>query len=326
MPEKLPAGTNLLLAILLVALPCTATVAAGPDAPTDDRYDPSKQDPRTDPNSPQFDKNYNPATDPDHPLKDPGKDPAAGWAKHRRADGTPQVATGKADWDWGEMYFDGTYATALLITNDCDSDEKVTLFINNLPYLEMKKKVTVPAKSMLTVKGTITTPPEPAPPFVALGQPPPAWGWVKPPDIPPQPYPPPPPQWHQPNFAKIDGNVVAWHPWTGNCQPKRTVYKAGGHIHFRPPDPGPSNIAKPDVCEVYWLIGERPAQLDLEDSDCTRKIRELALHFLQKILDYHIRNAPDMWSWLPGPGRISEMTIDQLLAMKARADGLMGLK
>ncbi len=330
MPGKLPAATNLLLAILLGASSCTATVAAETDAPGDNRYDPASQDPRTDPNSPQFDENYDPATDPDHPLKNPGKDPGAGWARHRRADGTPRVATGKADWDWGEMYFDGTYATALIITNDCDSDEQVSLFINDLPYLKMQKKVTVPAKSTFIVKGTITTPPEPPPPLIAgTMTPPPSWGWVPPPDIPPQPFPPPPPQWHQPNFAKVDGNVVAWHPWTGSCQPRRTVYQASGHIHFRPPDPdtdaGPSSIAKADVCEVYWLLGERPAQLDLEDRDCTRKIRELALRFLRKILDYHIRNAPDDWLWLPGSSLISEMSIEELLAMKTRADGLLGL-
>ena len=122
---------------------------------------------------------------------------------------------------------------------------------------------------------------------------------------------------HQPNFAKIEGTVVAWHPWapTDDCPPARHTYTVGGHIHFRPPPPpgggGPERLAETDACEFWWLVGEPPGNLG--EQDCTEKMRGLARRFLERIVAPYVQNAPEQWAWLPALGSVDQMSIPQLL-------------
>ena len=262
---------------------------------------------------------YDPRTDPDHPLKNVDVDPGEGWENHRRADGTPNVATTRANWPWGDLYYDDNYPSKLIISNTCKARQPVHLFVNNLPYISLPSAVTVPGEGQLEVEIKIDTPPEPAPPIMA-GPNPPGWGWVKPPpmiraavDA---------PTFHQPNFVNIQGNVVAWHPWIGDCLPARDVYAVSGHIHFRPPEPeDPSSKDEPALCEAYWKLGRPPA--DLEDEDCTERIRQLATHYRERVLAPYELRAPKRWDWLPSSEEIQQMSIDDLLVMKARAERLM---
>ena len=316
---------NIFLLFLLFVSFYSIAGNAGP-ANQGEKLDPGgaigpQYNPKTDPNSTQYDPDYNPASDPNHPLKDKSKDPGAPWENHRLSDGTPPVNVSKGGWDWGELFFENSYQSKLTVTNGCKGTQTVSIFINNLPYLSMPNSLTIPGNSQIDVELTIDTPPQPPPPLLtgAPGQPT-SWGWVQPP--PPQPF--GAPRFHQPNFVDVQGEVIIWHPWNGNCFPKRETYNATGHIHFKPPGPppsGPEKLATPSVCQVYWNIGVPPAQLD--DKDCTEEFRKLATQYREKILGPYVDREPEKWNWLPDASDIRNMSESELLAMKARADVLM---
>ncbi|OGT01096.1 MAG: hypothetical protein A3F73_12125 [Gallionellales bacterium RIFCSPLOWO2_12_FULL_59_22] len=276
---------------------------------------------------------YDPNADPLHPTKNPDVDPGPGWDRtpdgvRRPADQSPGVSASTADWEWGERYYDSQFDATLVITNNCKSWQPVSIFIFDLPFLTLPSHLTVPPGST-SVIGKVKLPPEPPPPM-RLGLPgEPGWGHV---DygkaLGPNPvFTFPPPKLHQPNFVKIEGRVVAWHPWSPpDCNPRRETYNVSGHIHFRPPPPegdgGPEKIASPGVCQVYWNIGVPPAQL--KDEDCTAEMRELARAFRERVLPSYIFNSPEDWLWLPDGKAIGAMQIQDLLAMKARASAIMG--
>lgn len=267
---------------------------------------------------------YDSREDPNHPLKDPTKDPGEEW-EGSSGSGLNQnfVAHSNADWPWGERYYDAVFAAPLIIHNSCKTPQKVGIFVNGNPYLTMPALV-VAQPGDTTVTGQVQLAPEPEGPHHS-GE-----GWIDfgPIIIPPGMF--PPPQLHQPNFEELEGEVVVWHAWSpeGDCNAVRRTYTIGGHMHFRPPPPeggggGPSSLATTDMCTFYWLMGFPPAQLG--DKDCTQEIRELAAHYLDKIIASYVLNSPEDWLWLPSAGDIGQMSIDELLAMKAHAEAVIGV-
>ncbi len=276
---------------------------------------------------PKGDEKYDPRTDDFHPLKDPTSDPGKEWeGSHGSNLNQTFVAGGEGDWDWGERYYGASFTAPLEINNRCETPQQVGIFVTETPFLTFPKTVTVP-QGKTTVIGQIQLPPEPDPP-INVGMPgAPGWGHVDfgPIIIPPGMF--PPPQLHQPNFAKLGGQVVVWHPWNpaADCNAARITHVIAGHIHFSPPAPkggGPQELAKADVCTVYWLTGEPPAQLG--DTDCTEPMRELAAAFVERTLAPYILNAPGEWLWLPGSEDIASMSISGMLHMKLRAEAVMG--
>jgi len=234
------------------------------------------------------------------------------------------VHAAKGEWPWGERYYEGRFGAPLEIENKCNSPQLVGIFMNGLPYLSMPKLVKVPP-GKTTVMGQVQLPSEPdCPPFLLPGRT--GCGHVDFGVIIVAAW--PPPKLHQPHFDTIEGTVVVWHPWApaDDCPAVRKTYTVTGHIHFRPTPPdsgGPQRITETDVCQFYWLIGEPPANLG--DKDCTPEMRELALNFREKILRPYILNAPDEWLWLPSLDSIQQMSIPELLAMKARAEAVAGV-
>ncbi len=265
---------------------------------------------------------YDPREDPHHPLKNPTKDPGEEWEGSSGA-GLNQVfvGSGKADWPWGERYYDSVFAAPLVIHNKCDSPQDVGIFVYDNPYLTMPNVVTVPPGDT-TVTGTVQLAPEPPGPHHSGD------GWIDFGNIIIPPGMMPPPTFHQPNFEEIEGEVVVWHAWSPStdCNAVRKTYTISGHMHFRPPPPpggGPERLATTDLCTFYWLIGEPPAQLG--DKDCTEEMRALASRFVDAILGPYVRNSPDDWAWLPSLGEIASMSIPEMLAMKAHAEAVMGV-
>jgi hypothetical protein len=262
-------------------------------------------EPRLDPNHPDYmgpDENgeggYDPRTDPDHPQKSQ-TDPGEEWNNPRRADGSPHIKQAAGDWEWGELFYGHTYPAQLTVTNDCETKETVTVTVENLPYLTIPKTIEVNAKSTKIIECTITTPP--APDVFLTGHESIPEGGI---------------------FVDIkDAKVTFWHPWNPPCNPKRVVYNVTGHIHFAPKadddEGGPSRLATTDACTVYWNTGEPPANLD---EDCTEKIRVLALHYREKILQNYAEADPGSWGWLPSASAIRNMSVSELVAMKNRID------
>ena len=300
---------------------------------SEDAYDPDSTQPSF---GNQFsggpDEVYDSYSDPYHPLKNPDKDPGTKWQREpgkAKKDRSPGAHAAQIDWDWGERFFEQKFSVLLNIKNHCSSPQTVSIFTTDLRSLSFPSAVTVPpGKQGLDVRGQVTLPSAPIPSGLP-GEP--AVGWV---DLDPGYIPPgvPPPQLHQPNFVSISGALVTWHPWSPNsggenCLPARTTYVVGGHMHWRPPNPededsGPSQIARTDPCVVYWNTGERPPQA--AGIDCTPKIRQLARHFIDKVLPNYRSNAPKEWSWMVEFGDVDDKSVDQLLDMKKRASTITG--
>ncbi len=263
-------------------------------------YDPDYE-PRTDPRNELFDADYDPRTDENHPMRQ-DKDPGEKWDSPRRADGTPSIRRAMGDWDWGELVYGRTYNTKLTLTNQCASAETVTITKVDLPYLTAPEKVTIPGKSSVELALSIVTPPPPNITFLTGHENIPEGGI----------------------FVDITGDsemLKVWHPWNGDCLPKRETYKVTGHIHYddadTDKDPGPQRLATVGPCRVWWNTGERPAQAE---KDCTLEFRTFALHYREKVIQGFASRDPAAWAWLPVSGEIREMTAAALLAMKQRAD------
>lgn len=291
-----------LLACLVLGIAAMA-VAPNPAGGQEAQQESSRE---YDPNTPDPDPAYRPQNDPDFPLRSPN-DPGDAWNNPRRADGTPSIRLAAGDWEWGELVYGETYPTKLTVTNKCETPETATITVNDLPYLEIAKQVTVPARSSIDVEAKITTPP---PPNIILT------GHETLPE--------------DGIFEDIkDASVVIWHPWNPpHCMPKRETYNVTGHIHFPPDDPGggaadpqPQKLLTADPCTVYWNTGQPPP--DLEE-DCTEKMRVLALHFRERILAGLAERSPGDWDWLPSALEIRAMSVPELLGFKARAESQIG--
>ena len=258
-------------------------------------------EPRTDPRSDRYDPNYDPSTDPGHPSRQ-DQDPGEAWDNPRRADGTPGIRTASGDWVWGELRYGTSYKTKLKLTNKCTNPETVTLTTSNLPWISVPGKVTIPGKSSVDLDITIVIPPMPKITFLTGHE-----------NLGPDPF-----------FVDIKGDkeeLKVWHPWNGDCLPKREIYKVSGHIHPGEPDsdsdPGPQRLATTPPCRVWWNTGERPAQAK---EDCTDSFRKFAVHYREKIVQGFATRDPAAWAWLPSSPQIRDMSASELLAMKQRAD------
>lgn len=276
------------------------------------------------------------AGNPEHPARDHRNDPGPGGVPSGY--GGPAMIDAAANWPWGELYFENKYPSHLEIENECWAAERVGIFVRDLPYIKLPAEALVPPRSKLKLPFEIVTPDEPDPPIPPpTGFPPGfSFGHVDPPPIPsPQPHTVPPIEpWHQPNYIDVKGSVVLWHPWTPHpgCAPKREVYRVSGHIHFNPPDKdgdgGPEEIAKTSPCDVWWMTGERPAQLDLpehEETDCTDRIRRLASDYLDRVAGPQVAADAAAWSWLSGVD-VWSMSINELLELKRRIDVQLGIE
>jgi hypothetical protein len=105
------------------------------------------------PRQPNISRDGDPYSNGNHTLRDRENDPGDGWgADDPRIRGTGvRVDQAAGDWPWGELVYGKTYPAPLEITNKCDSTEIVSIFVNNLPYLNIQRFVSVPAKQTITV-------------------------------------------------------------------------------------------------------------------------------------------------------------------------------
>lgn len=246
------------------------------------------------------------------PLADPRRDPGA---PQRAAPGSgePDLRGGTADWWWGELLHGNTYPAKLKITNDCASAETVSIFVTNLP-LEAPPSVTVPAKGSEDVTLTITIDQIPETEL-------------------------PRPRGNAYIAETIDGFIVAWHPWTPKCLPRRDKWNAGGFVIA----PGPPDYQKVggDDCGDAWELGslsdslgkrfaaaestaatEPPKEND-EEKKCTEELRDLAVDLRKGIDAVWSPKEPEKWEWLPSEDDLRKASLGDLLAFKARADAGM---
>lgn len=228
------------------------------------------------------------------------------------------------DWNWGELFYGRSYQTTLTIKNTCPSPELVRIDISGPPKgaqsigqsgtpVSIAAMLSIPSaacvgESRRTCRVTapsgetelelvISTPP--APDLAAI----PA-GFTE-----------------ETLFDELGGELqLASDSGSVRCIGQVDTYTASGHVHVDPDPAATQEGFKDDrpTCRDYWETERRPPGLD---EDCTDEIRSLATSYRRDVLEPLVAASPKDWAWLPSVAQIQEMSIDELLAMKARAEG-----
>jgi hypothetical protein len=228
-----------------------------------------------------------------------------------------QNASGSGDWNMGQVYRDRDYKVKMPISNACRVDQTVTITYPKAFVLEGPATVLVPAKSTVDVDMVLamTRPPMPIPPW--------------PPGV---------------QFAcyNVQDNIKLVHPElqlvtkssTGTdtyiCDAMTRTYSIGMHVHQHgPPDPpeggGGGGKKKPSpTCSIYWNHNEfYPTPAQPSPSKCTDDIRSQATDYVGA-LDVMRRSDPVAWAWVPKPDAIAQMSVPELMQLKARIDAQAG--
>jgi hypothetical protein len=227
-----------------------------------------------------------------------------------------QNASGSGDWNMGQVYRDRDYKVSLPIENACRVDQVVTITYPKAFILTGPSTVAVPAKSKVFVDMVLemTKPPMPIPPW--------------PPGV---------------QFACYDlkDSITLVHPELQRemksssgtelyvCNKMERTYSIGMHVHQHgppgPPDPpgggGGGGKKKPSpVCSIYWNHNEfYPTATQPSPSKCTDDIRSQAIDYVGS-LDAMRRSDPVAWAWLPKPDAIGQMSVPELMQLKAKMD------
>ncbi len=203
----------------------------------------------------------------------------------------------KFDWPWGELFYDRTYTSDLLVTNDCSQPRPVYAWVGSgiAPYLTIAKVTTVPARTKdFRVPITITTPPPPA----IVGPPPPLPAGI---------------------FVDIAERPLSRlrleHRADQTCRAPDKIYDVTGHIHY---DPDPAGTGpETDACGAIWNSGVPLPGYDLEQ--CRDRFHELLAHYRDTILAPAMEADPAAWAWFPSDDAIGGMTARETLDAKLRA-------
>jgi hypothetical protein len=206
---------------------------------------------------------------------------------------------GHFGWAWGELYYDGTYHSDLLVTNDCETPRPVEAWVGSgiSPYLSIAEVTIVPPKTVdFKVPATITTPPEPQIIVPPGGYSFDATPWV---DI----------------GARPLNRIVLKHKADEKCRSKDKIYDVSGHIHVDPDPPDPDQDT--DACTAIWNSGNPLPGYDLEQ--CAERFRELLRHYRNSMLKPFMEENPDAWAWFPSDETIEAMSAEELLDAKKEA-------
>ena len=240
-------------------------------------------------------------------------------------DAAPGAATARAQaelWNWGELAYARTYDTKLEVPNACPCSVEVTItktwmqhpplnplpspprtLVPGNPYLTIAEKVIIPPGGG-SVPARITTPNPPTiprtPAGVALN-----------------------------DLTLIEGQLrLDGKPLPDCCNPKNCIaykkYDIYGHVHLSAGGGGGGGGSgrEPVDCDGYWEDGEEPPES--VEEHCRDRLRQLAQHYVDVLLEEERAEDPAAWSWLPSADEIGSMSTSELLAMKSRAEGVRG--
>jgi hypothetical protein len=212
----------------------------------------------------------------------------------------PPTAPGPATHglDLGELYFGFKYKPSWFhITNDCPYEVTVFIDVYDLPFMTIPEVIRAkPGENSIEYQIT-TPPPPPMPVFTPVA---------------PLPH---------GIYAPIKGTIVIENPEVFACPPCKKgvkIIEVTGHLHWPvlAPPPGPEVLD----CGLFWRQGREPPP-NLRDI-CEDPIRGFAALYVSVELDPYVQADPAAWAWLPSPDAILEMSIEELIAMKRRAEAL----
>lgn len=232
------------------------------------------------------------------------------------------------DWRWGELYYGKQYRTSLSIKNVCREPAIVVVFISGPRPPARESTITEQLAKPLSIASMITIPTASCGPLGSAGDsvqcdipaPPGESEFVVVITTPKEPKASDFPEDGEARleYQDIRGELrIATSRVDLRCLANRDTYTASGHVHIdlSPAVPLSENRSP---CRDYWETERRPPGLD---KDCTDEIRILARSYRQTVLEPLVTASPKDWAWLPSVAQIQQMSIDELLAMKARAEG-----
>jgi hypothetical protein len=120
-------------------------------------------------------------------------------------------------------------------------------------------------------------------------------------------------------YAPIQGTIVIENPEVFACPPCKKgvkIIEVTGHFHWPVLAPPPT----PDAldCGEFWRQGRMPPP-NLRDI-CEDPMRGFASLYVSFELMPYVEADPEAWAWLPTPEAILGMSLEDLIAMKKRAE------
>lgn len=225
-----------------------------------------------------------------------------------------QNASGKGDWDLGQIFRDHQYDLTYPLTNNCKVKQTVTITYPTSIPIEGPTKVDIPPHSKIDVPMTLK--------IAAAAVPLPPWplGFVM-------------------TCHEIAGDMTLTHPkfereerdsdgWVVDyvCHEMERTHHVTAFLHEHPPspppDPGPGGKPKKShACETLWNHGEFYADsVTHEPNQCRSELQQQAVDLLSRQIAPARQSDPGKWEWLPSDSQLRQMSVAQLLDFKARAN------
>jgi hypothetical protein len=196
----------------------------------------------------------------------------------------------------GELYFGFKYSPAwFFITNDCPYEVPVFIETYNLPFMTLPDVIRAKPGENEIQYTLVTPPPPPMPVFTPVA---------------PLPH---------GIYAPIDGTIVIENAEVHACPPCLRgikIIEVTGHLHWPVLSPPPTPEALD--CGEFWRQGRLPPP-NLRDI-CEDPLRGFASLYVSIELKSYVEADPDAWGWLPTPEAILGMSLEELVAMKRRAE------
>jgi hypothetical protein len=224
-----------------------------------------------------------------------------------------QNASGKFDWNLGQVYWDTKYNLTFPLQNSCRIGQVVTLTYPKRFSLTGPASVEVPAESTVDVPLTLTLPLQviPPPPW-PLGT---GFACVLLSDVIHMTHP------EADRVVPVPGGKYDYH-----CLAMARDYVVGMQVHAHlPPDPqgGAGKKKKADSCDVLWSTGEfYPNGAYKTPNDCRSEIVALARDMVATQIPKLQSHDPAEWRWLPSPLNLDGWSLAELLSLHSHAQTL----
>jgi len=249
-------------------------------------------------------------------LKDAGVTSPADiktWLDQLRNTAAGQNASGKGDWNLGQIHTGTLYRVTYPLTNNCKVAQTVSITYPDKIGMQGPPTVDVPPHSTINVPMTLNytpNPPIPKPPW-PLGI-----------DF---------------SHFDIEGDITLTHPqfqkttetadaiYSYTCYKMQRTHHITANVVLGPPPaaPGGGNPkpTKSQTCETLWNTRNfYPDSIVRQPNDCRDSLVQSALDFLHVLIEPARSANPGQWTWLPTEAQIQQMSTSQLLDFKARAN------
>ena len=255
-----------------------------------------------------------------------GKTSEAAKAAAKKKREEDQNVTGIADWNIGQVYRGAVYPVSFPLTNHCRVPITATISYPERIPLSGPETVEVPAKTTVKVAMTLS--------FKGADK-----------DIPSGPnvlnfnfqcVPEDDGLWIKHSEVAGGTKVTPAGTWTYVCGAVKQAYTLHLHLHWRPPsdknDGGGGGGGKPKppkkpaspTCTNLWFYNEFLSKGGAKSpADCRPDLAEQLRALITRDIPPFASRNPSAWSWVPDPASVDQMSVEEMLSVKARAQSLV---